>query len=73
MRRRNSLKKSHGSLTPEEWYQKQCSKILFDKRLDLKIDYDIVYLKSANEEELLLQVTKLKKMWYEIWLKLKDI
>jgi hypothetical protein len=73
MRRRNSLKKSHWSLTPEQWYEKECSKILYDKQLELEIDYDVVYLKSAGGEEFLLRITQLKKAWYEIWKKLKDI
>lgn len=66
------MKKADWSLTREEWYHEECNKILYDKEVDLMIEDDEVYLKSADKNTLLVRITKSKTMWYEIWLKLKD-
>lgn len=65
--------KAEWSLTREDWYKSECNKMLFDKKMTLTIDENTVYLKSADKEELLLEITQPKKMWFEIWSRLKAV
>jgi hypothetical protein len=73
MGKRNSVKNAIWSVTRKESYQKMCNKIIFDNKIELTMSDDAVYLKLTDKEKLLLHITNPKTMWYEIWLKLKDI
>jgi hypothetical protein len=73
MVKRSSVDKANWSLTREQWYQKECDKILFDNESNIRVNDSDVYLRSTDKEELFLQITKPKTTWYEIWLKLKNI
>jgi hypothetical protein len=70
---RSSLSKAEWSGTREEWYKKECEKILFDRKLQLHKEDDRVYLDAATSKTLLTTILKPKTEWYETWLKLKDL
>jgi hypothetical protein len=73
MKTRSSLNKAHWSETREKGYQEFCDQILFDKKLEIRINGDEVYLKSADEERLFMIISKPKSTWYEIWVQLKTV
>ncbi|WP_252793436.1 hypothetical protein [Mucilaginibacter flavidus] len=71
--KRSSVRKSIWSDTREASYKEYCDEILFVKKMTLTFDDAFVYLRSADEERFLLEISKPKATWYEIWLKLKSI
>lgn len=71
--KRASVSKANWSEIRESDYNEYCDQILFDKKLQLVINDNEVYIKSDNEEIFLLKISKPKSMWYEIWLQLKSI
>jgi len=71
MKKRFSHSKAEWTESREEEYRKYCDEILFNKKLELIIKGNGIYLKSENKEVILLKVDKPKSMWFEIWLKLK--
>jgi len=73
MKKRSSVEKANWSSTRDEWYQEESNKILFDRQMNIKISDNNIYLQSSTKEEFFLQISKPKTMWYEIWLKLKNI
>ena len=73
MPHRSSVKKAEWSGTREEWYRKECEKILFARKLQLHTEGDHIYLKSAKSQTLLATILKPKTMWYETWVRLKDL
>jgi hypothetical protein len=73
MKTRSSLRKANWSETREGHYLESCNQILFDRRMQLVIGEVEVFLLSGEQQTFLLEINKPKRMWYEIWLKLKDI
>ncbi len=67
-----SVNKERWSIKRESQYRKDCEKLLKQKRLNLAIDGNKVYIESANVEELLLTVSDVSKFWYETYLELNN-
>ena len=72
MKRRFSIKKAEWSAIREEEYKKYCDDILYQRNLKLSIDGDKVYLLLPDKETFLVEVDKPERIWYEIWLKLRN-
>lgn len=73
LKKRSSIYKAEWSNTREGHYRKKCDEIIFRKKLELIITGDQVYLNAVNEKSLLAKIDKPGAMWYEIWVKLKEI
>ena len=73
MARRSSVKKTEWSANREDHYKRECQEILFNHKLQLNIEGNRVYLKSETSQILLTTILKPKTVWYETWLKLKEI
>jgi hypothetical protein len=73
MPRRSSVKKAEWSGTREEHYRKECEEMLFHRNLKLHTEGDHIYLKSENFQTFLTTILKPKTLWYEIWLKLREV
>jgi hypothetical protein len=66
-----SVNKAKWFETREISYKEYCDQIIFAKKIELVFRGNEVYLKSKVDERLLLDISKPKAMWYEIWLQLR--
>lgn len=73
MKKRASLKDAEYSIKRAKEYQRMCEEILYNRKWEVAISGDKVYLKSNGENKFLVEISNPKTAWFEIWLKLKDI
>jgi hypothetical protein len=73
MRKRASLKKADWSIKREEQYRKNCEDILYKNGKEIFIAGTEVYLVSQGIKTFFISIDKPRSMWYEVWLKLRDL
>ena len=73
MKKRSSIDKAEWSEKRSESYREYCEKILYDKGLELSINGTVVHITVNKNKTVLFEITSPKSMWFEIWLKLRDI
>jgi hypothetical protein len=71
MKERSSLHKANWSLTREQDYKQMCQQILFDRKEEINISENNVFLIADGKEEFLMEIEDEKTTWYKIWCKLK--
>jgi hypothetical protein len=71
MKGRNSLHKANWSLTRELDYKQMCQQILFDRKEEINISENNVFLIADGKEEFLMAIEDEKTTWYKIWCRLK--
>jgi hypothetical protein len=72
MKKRASIEKAGWSKTREVWYKTECESILAARRQQIVIEEKNVVLISHEGKSILMQIEKLKTMWYDVWLRLKS-
>ncbi|MGH2645558.1 MAG: hypothetical protein ACRDE2_16530 [Chitinophagaceae bacterium] len=72
MKERQSIKFAKWTKAREEWYKKECDKILYRTKSKIIIDNDEVFILTNNQKTFLLTIDNPKSTWFQIWLKLRD-
>lgn len=73
MRKRNAVDSAEWSIERAESYRKMCDEILYRNDWLLIIEEQKVYVQTADEKILLAGITQPKTIWFETWLKLREL
>jgi len=72
MKERQSVKSANWTKKREEWYKKECDKILYRTTSEIILDNDTVFTLTNNHKIFLMKIDNPKTQWFQIWLKLRD-